>query len=125
MQQRRSFFLAGLTFLCLALALFLPAPAGACPFCSAPSLTLSEQYARADAALLDTYEPERIAFARRLVSTTDQGFTGVTSDSTVARGTSESTARSMSAKITTRPEPKMVSLSESLVSRNDSAQRIK
>jgi 2-polyprenyl-6-methoxyphenol hydroxylase-like FAD-dependent oxidoreductase len=40
---------------------------------------------RADAALLDTYEPERIAFARRLVATTDQGFVGVTSSSTLAR----------------------------------------
>lgn len=29
---------------------------------------------RADAALLDTYEPERIAFARTLVSTTDRAF---------------------------------------------------
>ena len=29
-------------------------------------------------ALLDTYEPERIAFARRLVATTDQAFTAVT-----------------------------------------------
>jgi 2-polyprenyl-6-methoxyphenol hydroxylase-like FAD-dependent oxidoreductase len=28
--------------------------------------------------LLDTYEPERIAFARRLVATTDRGFTQVT-----------------------------------------------
>jgi FAD binding domain len=34
---------------------------------------------RADAALLDSYEPERIAFARRLVDTTDRVFTGVTS----------------------------------------------
>ena len=34
---------------------------------------------RADAALLDTYEPERIAFARRLVATTDRVFAGVTS----------------------------------------------
>jgi hypothetical protein len=40
---------------------------------------------RADQSLLDTYEPERIAFARRLVATTDQAFTGVTSDGTVAR----------------------------------------
>jgi 2-polyprenyl-6-methoxyphenol hydroxylase-like FAD-dependent oxidoreductase len=40
---------------------------------------------RADQWLLDTYEPERIAFARRLVSTTDQAFTGVTSDGTIAR----------------------------------------
>jgi hypothetical protein len=40
---------------------------------------------RADHSLLDSYEPERIAFARRLVSTTDQAFTGVTSDGTIAR----------------------------------------
>ena len=40
---------------------------------------------RADQSLLDSYEPERIAFARRLVSTTDQAFTGVTSDGTIAR----------------------------------------
>lgn len=40
---------------------------------------------RASAAILDSYEPERIAFARRLVTTTDRAFTGVTSDSVVAR----------------------------------------
>jgi 2-polyprenyl-6-methoxyphenol hydroxylase-like FAD-dependent oxidoreductase len=40
---------------------------------------------RADPSLLDTYEPERIAFARRLVATTDQAFTGVTSNRVVAR----------------------------------------
>lgn len=40
---------------------------------------------RADASLLDTYEPERIAFARRLVATTDEAFTGVTSDGMLAR----------------------------------------
>jgi hypothetical protein len=32
----------------------------------------------ASESLLDTYEPERIAFARRLVATTDRGFTLVT-----------------------------------------------
>jgi 2-polyprenyl-6-methoxyphenol hydroxylase-like FAD-dependent oxidoreductase len=32
---------------------------------------------RADASLLDTYEPERIGFARSLVSTTDRAFTGL------------------------------------------------
>ena len=37
-------------------------------------------HGRADASLLDSYEPERIAFARRLVATTDRAFTGVTSD---------------------------------------------
>ena len=36
-------------------------------------------HGRADAALLDSYEPERIAFARKLVDTTDKVFTGVTS----------------------------------------------
>ncbi len=40
---------------------------------------------RADQSLLDSYEPERIAFARRLVATTDQAFTGVTSDGPIAR----------------------------------------
>ena len=42
-------------------------------------------HGRADAALLDSYEPERIAFARRLVATTDQAFTGVTSSGSIAR----------------------------------------
>ncbi|MGC1379550.1 MAG: FAD-dependent monooxygenase, partial [Candidatus Baltobacteraceae bacterium] len=32
---------------------------------------------RAPDALLDTYEPERIAFARKLVATTDRAFTGI------------------------------------------------
>jgi 2-polyprenyl-6-methoxyphenol hydroxylase-like FAD-dependent oxidoreductase len=40
---------------------------------------------RADAALLDTYEPERIAFARRLVATTDRAFVLVTSRGPIAR----------------------------------------
>jgi hypothetical protein len=39
----------------------------------------------ADLALLDTYEPERIAFARRLVATTDRAFRIVTSEGPVAR----------------------------------------
>ncbi len=39
---------------------------------------------RAPATLLDTYEPERIAFARRLVATTDRLFTGVTRQGRVA-----------------------------------------
>jgi 2-polyprenyl-6-methoxyphenol hydroxylase-like FAD-dependent oxidoreductase len=38
-----------------------------------------------DAAILDTYEAERIAFARRLVATTDQAFTIVTSSTPIAR----------------------------------------
>jgi hypothetical protein len=40
---------------------------------------------RAPAALLDSYEPERIAFARRLVATTDRAFTLVTSPGRIAR----------------------------------------
>jgi 2-polyprenyl-6-methoxyphenol hydroxylase-like FAD-dependent oxidoreductase len=42
-------------------------------------------HGRADAALLESYEPERIAFARRLVATTDEAFTGVTSSGAIAR----------------------------------------
>jgi 2-polyprenyl-6-methoxyphenol hydroxylase-like FAD-dependent oxidoreductase len=41
--------------------------------------------ARADRSLLDTYEPERIGFAQRLVATTDRAFTGVTSNGWIAR----------------------------------------
>jgi 2-polyprenyl-6-methoxyphenol hydroxylase-like FAD-dependent oxidoreductase len=40
---------------------------------------------RADPRLLETYEPERIAFAHRLVATTDRGFSGATSDGPLAR----------------------------------------
>jgi len=40
---------------------------------------------RANASLLDSYEPERVAFARKLVATTDRGFTGVTSSGAIAR----------------------------------------
>jgi len=39
----------------------------------------------ASATLLDSYEPERIAFARRLVATTDRVFTGVLDPSAFAR----------------------------------------
>jgi 2-polyprenyl-6-methoxyphenol hydroxylase-like FAD-dependent oxidoreductase len=42
-------------------------------------------HGHADQSILDSYEPERIAFARRLVATTDQAFTGVTSDGAIAR----------------------------------------
>ena len=42
-------------------------------------------HGRAHVSLLDSYEPERIAFARRLVATTDEAFTGVTSTGTIAR----------------------------------------
>jgi 2-polyprenyl-6-methoxyphenol hydroxylase-like FAD-dependent oxidoreductase len=39
----------------------------------------------AASTLLDTYEPERIAFARRLVATTDRAFTMVTRQGAIAR----------------------------------------
>ncbi len=42
-------------------------------------------HGRANPAILDSYEPERIGFARRLVATTDQVFTGVTSEGAMAR----------------------------------------
>ena len=41
--------------------------------------------ARAAEPLLETYEPERIAFARQLVATTDRAFTMVTASGRVAR----------------------------------------
>jgi len=40
---------------------------------------------RANVSLLETYEPERIAFARRLVATTDRAFVAVTSPGAMAR----------------------------------------
>jgi 2-polyprenyl-6-methoxyphenol hydroxylase-like FAD-dependent oxidoreductase len=40
---------------------------------------------QAPAAFLDTYEAQRIAFARRLVATTDQAFVAVTSSGAAAR----------------------------------------
>jgi 2-polyprenyl-6-methoxyphenol hydroxylase-like FAD-dependent oxidoreductase len=43
------------------------------------------QHGRATPAILDSYETERIGFARRLVATTDQAFTGVTSEGAIAR----------------------------------------
>jgi FAD binding domain len=42
-------------------------------------------HGRAKVSLLDSYEPERIAFARRLVATTDQAFMVVTSTGAIAR----------------------------------------
>jgi hypothetical protein len=42
-------------------------------------------HGRANESILKSYEQERIGFARRLVATTDRGFTGVTSRGTIAR----------------------------------------
>jgi hypothetical protein len=43
------------------------------------------QQGRTNPAILDSYETERIGFARRLVATTDQAFTGLTSEGAIAR----------------------------------------
>jgi 2-polyprenyl-6-methoxyphenol hydroxylase-like FAD-dependent oxidoreductase len=43
------------------------------------------QHGRANPAILDSYETERIGFARRLVATTDQAFTGLTSEGSHSR----------------------------------------
>ena len=40
---------------------------------------------RGSGRLLDSYEPERIAFAKRLIATTDRAFQAVTSDGPLAR----------------------------------------
>ncbi len=42
-------------------------------------------HGQADIRILTTYEPERIAFARQLVQTTDRAFTFVTNDGRLAR----------------------------------------
>jgi 2-polyprenyl-6-methoxyphenol hydroxylase-like FAD-dependent oxidoreductase len=42
-------------------------------------------HGQAHAALLDSYEPERLAFARRLVASTDRAFTAVTNRGALAR----------------------------------------
>jgi 2-polyprenyl-6-methoxyphenol hydroxylase-like FAD-dependent oxidoreductase len=49
------------------------------------AVNLAWKLAANDAKLLDTYEPERIAFARRLVKTTDQAFVAVVSSTWRAR----------------------------------------
>jgi len=56
--------------LILVLAIFAPAPATGCPFCSAPSLTLGEQYAKADAAVLVQWVSGEMPTKEKLGSTT-------------------------------------------------------
>jgi len=51
-------------------ALLAPTAAVACPFCSAPSLTLSEQFAKADAAILGQWISGEMSNKERLGSTT-------------------------------------------------------
>ena len=53
--------------------------------CGEPCLEARSGATRRQAALLETYESERIGFAKRLVATTDQAFTEVTSSRPTAR----------------------------------------
>ncbi len=58
---------------------------------------------QASPALLDTYEPERIAFARKLVKTTDRVFQFVTSAGTIARQVRTRVAPHVLATLLERP----------------------
>jgi hypothetical protein len=53
-----------------AIATLAPLPAAACPFCSAPSLTLGEQYGKADAAILVGWASGEMPSKEKLGSTT-------------------------------------------------------
>lgn len=50
-----------------------------------PGKLASVLHGCADPSILDSYEPERIAFAHRLVASTDRVFTFVTRDGAIAR----------------------------------------
>jgi 2-polyprenyl-6-methoxyphenol hydroxylase-like FAD-dependent oxidoreductase len=54
-------------------------------------------------SLLDTYEPERIAFARRLVATTDTAFSFATRDGPIARGVRLQLAPRLVPRLLARP----------------------
>ncbi|HXU62277.1 MAG TPA: FAD-dependent monooxygenase [Polyangia bacterium] len=58
----------------------------------------------ADPSLLDTYEPERIGFARRLVATTDRAFQLATSRSAAARPIRRSVVPALLPRLFARPE---------------------
>jgi len=66
----RTLLCASFLILSSALALLIPVPVQACPFCSAPSLTLSEQYAKADAAVLVKWVSGEMPAKDRLGTTT-------------------------------------------------------
>jgi 2-polyprenyl-6-methoxyphenol hydroxylase-like FAD-dependent oxidoreductase len=58
---------------------------------------------RADKSLLSSYEPERIAFARRLVATTDRAFTFATRDGRLARFVRLSVLPALLPRLTSSP----------------------
>jgi hypothetical protein len=68
----RSRIAVGGAFLLAAMVLssLAPAPAGACPFCSTPSLTFSEQYSKADAAVLVQWVGGEVPKGDKLGTTT-------------------------------------------------------
>ncbi|MGE5190955.1 MAG: hypothetical protein ACM3U2_00520, partial [Deltaproteobacteria bacterium] len=70
MRNIKSFFFGAAASLSLALAMLAPALAVACPFCSAPSLTLGEQYAKADAAVLVQWVSGEMPMKEKIGSTT-------------------------------------------------------
>jgi hypothetical protein len=70
MRYAKSLLSGALAFSLAAFALLFPTGVPACPFCSAPSLTLSEQYAKADAAVLGQWISGEMATKEKLGSTT-------------------------------------------------------
>lgn len=79
---------------------------------------------QAGATLLDTYQPERIAFAHRLVATTDRVFTAVTASGPVARVIrTEIAPRALSVAIRLPGAPKLAfrTVSQTAIAYPDSA----
>src|SRR5262249_11789180 len=66
----RTVLLGAVVCVSSAIAALAPLPAAACPFCSAPSLTLGEQYAKADAAVLVGWASGEMPTKEKLGSTT-------------------------------------------------------
>ncbi len=64
------FMTAAVTLAALVAAITLPTSAESCPFCSAPSLTLTEQLAQSDAAVLVQWVEGKKAEEKKLGSTT-------------------------------------------------------
>ena len=70
MRYAKPMLFGAFVFSMVALALVAPTPAAACPSCQGPSLTLSEQYAKADAAILGQWISGEMATKEKLGSTT-------------------------------------------------------
>lgn len=70
MQKMKTLMFGAVVVGAAVLATFVPVPTAACPFCSAPTLTLAEQYAAADAALLVQWHSGEMPVKDKLGSTT-------------------------------------------------------